>query len=200
MRKKYKTRIKYLLILLLIGFILYFGAGNEYLDKGLSILESRIKSDNVTELPVEDTQTSTISGKKISGKITKVSDGDTVILTDNNGKKRRIRLNGIDCPEIGQEYGAEARKYVEKIALGKYTSVEIVGKDQYKRILGILYVDGINVNEALLKDGLAWVYKYNKDPKYEQLAKQAQAIKLNIWSNPNAIDPYIWRKTEKRSK
>lgn len=193
MKKKYKKQIKKLLILLVISIIAYFGADNKYINKGLSFIESKIEK-TATQKPT------IISGKKLSGKITKVSDGDTVTLTDNNGKKYKIRLNGIDCPEMNQEYGNEARKYVEKIASGKYADVDVIGKDQYNRILGILYIGKLNVNETLLKNGMAWVYKYNKDSHYKKMEEQARIKKLNLWKNPNAIDPYMWRKTGKKSK
>lgn len=199
MKKKHKKQIKYVLIVLLIAVVIYFGQGNEYVNQGLSFIESKIIPP-LTEKVEEQPGTTISSSKFIIGKIVKVSDGDTVTLEDNNGKKRRVRLNGIDCPEIGQEYGTEAAKYVKNIALNKYVNVEIIGKDQYDRILGVLHVDGVNVNEALLKNGLAWVYKYNEDERYNSLLSEARALKMNIWSNPKSIDPYTWRKQNNKSK
>lgn len=185
------------MIVLLIAIVIYWGQGNEYINQGLSFIESKITTP-VTEKIDEQSEPTASSSKFLTGKIIKVSDGDTVTLEDNKGKKRRVRLNGIDCPEIGQEYGTEAAKYVRNIALNKYANVEIIGKDQYDRILGVLHIDGVNVNEALLKNGLAWVYKYNGDERYNSLVGEAKALKMNIWSNPNSIDPYTWRKQNKK--
>lgn len=63
----------------------------------------------------------------------------------------------------------------------------------YKRVLGVLYADSINVNEELLKAGLAWRYKYNKSEHYLNLENEARKKQLNIWSMPNAIAPWNWR-------
>ena len=41
----------------------------------------------------------------LQGKVVKVADGDTVTIVDDNGKKHRIRLMGIDAPENNQSYG-----------------------------------------------------------------------------------------------
>jgi len=62
--------------------------------------------------------------------ITRVSDGDTVTATDARSTKLRIRLLGIDAPEIahgnkpGQPFGEEARQYLDYLIGGKIVQVE----------------------------------------------------------------------------
>lgn len=193
--KKLKKQLKYFVIIVLVAFITYWGQGNEYVREGLKMLQTKLESQ-LSPVEEEKRPEEVTASKRLTGKIIKVADGDTVTLLDNNGKKRKIRLDGIDCPEIGQDYGDEARVYVEKVAMNRFVSVEIIGIDQYERILGVIYIDDLNLNEKLLTTGLAWVYKYNKNTAYHELEKQARNKKVNIWSNPNSIDPHTWRKTK----
>lgn len=141
---------------------------------------------------------SCVSGKKLTGKIVKVSDGDTVVLLDKDNKQHKIRLDGIDCPERGQDFGTKATEFTRDLCAGKYVIVEYEKYDQYKRILGVVYVSGVNVNEALLKKGLAWKYKYNRSSRYEELENEARKQKLNIWSMKNPVAPWDFRKANKK--
>lgn len=136
---------------------------------------------------------------KIEGKIVRVIDGDTVIILDSSNDQHRIRLDGIDAPESGQPYGNKATEFVKEITREKKIVVEWRKKDRYNRILGVVYADGMNVNKALLENGLAWHYKFfNNDADLAKLELQARKVKLNIWSETNPVEPYLWRKNKKK--
>lgn len=195
MKKEYKKKLWGLLIIVVVAFIAFLGSGSGYIGDFFNEVKDRI-TESSTEVKKPEQQTD--SEKRLVGKVIKVADGDTMTLMDNNGTKRKVRLNGIDCPEIGQDYGDKAKQYVEKLAINKYVNVDIIGIDKYDRILGVVYIDDVNINEALLENGFAWVYKYNKDERYNYLAEQAKAKKLNLWSNSRAINPHEWRKQHNR--
>lgn len=137
-----------------------------------------------------------LSAHTLRGNIVRVSDGDTVVLLDSTNTQHRIRLDGIDCPEKGQPYGSKATQFVKDVtSKSKYVTIQWEKKDRYGRLLGYLTVDGVNVNKELLQNGLAWHYKYfNKDKELADLEQQAKDKKLNLWSQPNPIEPYHWRK------
>lgn len=140
-----------------------------------------------------------LSAHTLRGKIIRVSDGDTVVLLDSTNTQYRIRLDGIDCPEKGQPFGRKATDFVKELTTGKEIIVKWEKKDRYKRILGVVYADGVNVNKELLKNGLAWHYKhFNQDKELAELEQQARDKKLNIWSEKNPIEPYQWRKNKKK--
>lgn len=126
--------------------------------------------------------------------VIKVSDGDTItVLVDK--QQIRVRLEGIDCPESHQPFGNRASQLTEKLVKGKTVTIVKSGEDQYGRTLGYVWVDDICVNRELLKAGLAWHYKYfNKDPELAEMENQANEAKLGIWSEPNPIAPWDWRK------
>lgn len=72
------------------------------------------------------------------GKVTKVSDGDTVWVTDLKGEREKIRLNGIDAPESTQAFGKEATKMLASKIGFKEVKVVYDGRDMYGRILGTI--------------------------------------------------------------
>lgn len=70
--------------------------------------------------------------------VQRVLDGDIITAISANGPKLRIRLLGIDAPEIphgnkpGQPYGEEARDYLDHLIGGKMVHVDAYGPDRYK--------------------------------------------------------------------
>lgn len=85
---------------------------------------------------------------------TKVVDGDTIYL--DNGEK--IRMVGVNTPERGVEGYITSKNFVQKLCLNKKVGIDIDDSkhsDRYGRTLGVVIVNGKNVNEMLLKEGLA---------------------------------------------
>mgnify|MGYP002522558653 FL=1 len=81
-------------------------------------------------------------------------DGDTIYL--DNGKK--IRFVGVNTPERGVEGYIASKNFVQKLCLNKKVGIDIDDRkhnDKYGRTLAVVIVDGKNVNEMLLKEGLA---------------------------------------------
>ena len=85
---------------------------------------------------------------------TQVVDGDTIYL--DNGKK--IRFVGVNTPERGVNGYIASKNFVQKLCLNKKVGIDIDDRkhnDKYGRTLAVVIVDGKNVNEMLLKEGLA---------------------------------------------
>src|SRR6188508_1824478 len=78
-----------------------------------------------------------------SGKVTGVKDGDTIEVL-LNGKNETIRLVDIDSPEKSQAFGMKAKKFTSDLCYGKTVMVEGNKRDQYKRLLATVFVDGKN--------------------------------------------------------
>lgn len=134
----------------------------------------------------------------ISGKVISVADGDTMTILTADKKQLKIRLSGIDAPEKGQDFGTVARQQLNNLCYGKNVTVESKGEDQYGRVLGVVYVDGLNVNEYMVRNGLAWYYKhFVNDPRLDSLEQLARKEKVNIWSMKNPISPYEFRKSKR---
>ena len=101
--------------------------------------------------------------------VTKVYDGDTVYGTVDLGFSvytwQKFRLLGINTPEIRtrdleeKAAGYAARDWLKKqITEAKEVRVKSEGKGKYGRWLAVLYIDGRNINEEMLSNGMAKPY------------------------------------------
>lgn len=141
-----------------------------------------------------------LSAHTLKGKIVRVSDGDTVVLLDSTNTQHKIRLDEIDAPESGQDFGNRSKQYLSSLIAGKIVVVEYTKKDMYKRILGTIYYDGKNINEEMVRAGMAWRYKYSKSERLLELQNEAKANKVGLWSMKNPIDPWQYRKDKKKKR
>jgi len=103
-------------------------------------------------------------------KVTKVVDGDTIDVVIDLGfdimYKSRVRLFGIDTPEsrtrdkVEKKYGLLAKQFLKDHLKGKIVIKTHKDKEtgKFGRILGEIFVDGININELMCKKGHAVEY------------------------------------------
>ena len=133
--------------------------------------------------------------KTTEGLVVKIADGDTLTLLTSSNKKIKIRLAGIDTPEIKQPFGNKAKQALAKLVFQKKVQVEAQTKDRYGRTVGIIFVDGLNVNYELVRQGMAWVYrKYTDDEIFYRLEAQAKTKKSGLWAEEKPIAPWNWLK------
>lgn len=135
-----------------------------------------------------------------AGKVVAVKDGDTLEVMRDGTSAVRIRLSGIDCPEKTQAFGQKAKRYASDLAFGKTVKVIESGKDRYGRTLGdVILEDGRSLNRELVRAGLAWWYRQYApgDTTLESMEKQAREAKVGLWSDPDPVPPWAWRKTGK---
>ena len=134
-----------------------------------------------------------------SGKVVSVVDGDSINVLHNDAREKVI-LYGIDCPENGQAFGPEAKKFTDDACFGKIVNVEEQGKDPRGRTIGVVLLpDGTNLNRELVKRGLAWWSdKYaSKDANLKQLHEAAKAAKTGLWADANPVPPWLFRNGDK---
>lgn len=138
-------------------------------------------------------------GKTIEGKVIKVADGDTITILEN-GKKVRVRFYGIDAPEKKQEYGVKSLSVLKDLVDRKEVKVDVKDKDQYGRVVGVVYLDDLNVNLYMLETGNAWWYKrYAKNEKqFSAAVKKAQREKLGLWSEKDPTPPWEFRRENRK--
>ena len=135
----------------------------------------------------------------IEGRVVGVSDGDTLTVLDAGNTQFKIRLAAIDAPEKAQAFGQRGKEKLSDICYGKQASVTVEDTDRYGRTVGEVVCDGINANEAMIKSGLAWVYrKYAKGYGYlYAFEDEAKAAKRGLWADPNPTAPWEWRKAKR---
>jgi len=85
-----------------------------------------------------------------------VIDGDTFIAIDTRGRRRKLRLQDVDCPELSQRNGREAQTFVRAAAGKNYVQVKLLGRDRYWRHLARIRIQGQDLGLALVRAGLAY--------------------------------------------
>lgn len=139
---------------------------------------------------------------QISGKVVGVSDADTITVLQNK-QQHKIRLYGVDCPESGQAFDNKAKQFTANMVFGKDVAVTVYDNDRYQRSVGVVRIGGTTLNEALLKNGLAWHYeKYCKESfctEWKSLQQHAQDDEIGLWGSKNQVAPWDWRKDKRES-
>jgi len=137
----------------------------------------------------------------VTWRVVGVSDGDTLTALDADNQKHKVRLHGIDAPEIGQPFGTKSREALGRLAVKKTATLHLKGRDRYGRDLARVEVDGLDVNVELVKDGLAWHYvRYDKSPELAKAEREAREAKRGVWADKEPIPPWEWRATERDRK
>ena len=96
-----------------------------------------------------------------SGVVTRVVDGDTLwVKTGASQPPLKVRLQGIDAPEICQPGGVQARDALQQRVLGQSVTVTSGAHDDYGRTIGTVHMQGQDMGRWLVAHGHAWVYSY----------------------------------------
>ncbi len=126
-----------------------------------------------------------------TGIVERVIDGDTLELETSE----RVRLTGIDTPEVGEYYYESAKNRLKELVEGKTVILErdVENKDMYDRLLRYIYINDSFVNLILVQEGYARAYPYPPNTKYENefanAETEAKNNKLGIWNNASIIIP-----------
>jgi endonuclease YncB( thermonuclease family) len=112
--------------------------------------------------------------------------------------KVTVRISGIDAPERGQFYGDVASLHLQWLISGKAVGLKLKQRDSYGRWIATAYLDGADIAEELLKEGLAWHYKeYDRNSRYAQLEAEAKLDGRGLWCDDRAVPPWEWRRMSK---
>ncbi|MBD2251054.1 thermonuclease family protein [Nostoc parmelioides] len=149
--------------------------------------------------------------------VERVSDGDTLVVKDAQGKKVTVRFACMDAPEIAHSnkekqskrardrnqftWGVKAQERVEQLVKqgGDRVTLNITDSDRYgRKVAEVRLSDGTFVQQVLIQEGLAKVYRpyLNKCPSkaiVQQAETQAQQQKIGIWGDPKFVNPWEYR-------
>ena len=131
----------------------------------------------------------------------RVVDGDTFILNDGT----TVQIWGIDAPELKQDYGQEARTWLQNTIgqKGVKLRIQVKGTDSYGRTLGLVYIQGnqkraSNVGTLMVKAGMAWFDDYNApEAGLADEMEKARKARKGLWADENPVKPYLFRKGDK---
>jgi endonuclease YncB( thermonuclease family) len=114
----------------------------------------------------------------------RVIDGDTFVFQTDEGSLK-VRMFGTNAPERDQPFSKESADFLTQY-LDKEATIKASGVDRYSRTLGVLYVDGKDINLLSIKNGYAWHFKrYNNEISYAQAEEYAK-------NNRYPVPPWKW--------
>lgn len=137
------------------------------------------------------------------GVVTFVSDGDTLMVRPaSGGAPIKIRLDGLDAPEICQAHGVASRQALHSRVIGQTVTVDGRRRDNYGRILarvsrpqGNVGNKGGDVGEWLVRQGHAWSYRFRRDAgPYAAQEAEAKAAQRGLFAETRALQPRDFRK------
>lgn len=137
-------------------------------------------------------------GDVLTGKVVRVSDGDTVTLLVEGKKQHRVRLAEIDAPESGQAYGRKSKESLLNLCGGESAVVQVHEVDRYGRAVGRVVCAGVDTTVEQVRTGMAWVYDgYVRDRSLYDLQTAARSSRVGLWGDSSPIEPWRWRRGER---
>ncbi len=143
---------------------------------------------------------------KAETSVISVTNPNSLYIVDGDSISLKMRIRGIDTPEISQkcqknkgviiDCGELTKKYLKKkLNNSKHKLIiKFIAIDYYHRILVDIYKDDINIGRQMVLNGMAFAY----GEKYKKVEKLAQANNNGLWQfYQPPIKPQKWRRTNR---
>jgi len=142
-----------------------------------------------------------LSWADFGARVVTVHEGDRLTI-HHEGRSETIYLKDIDCPELKQPYGKQAKHATAAYVGNREVVVRALKRDRDGRATAeILLQDGRNVGHELLKEGLAWWQRSaSNDASLEVLEELARASRKGLWADSNPVPPWKWKAPKKTSR
>ena len=180
-----------------------FGAFGDRVKERLSETRQKLPTVTITAAPAAPengsaalpaASTPAQAQKQLIGRIVEVMDGDTLTVSSGDNTFK-VRLYGVDAPEVLQDYGIVARDILrDKVLDGEAEFSVVFVRDglYYSRVS----YDGRDINYEMVRDGHAWYDRQNApgETALETAQNAAQRAKLGLWSVKSPTPPWEFRK------
>ena len=160
----------------------------------------------ITALCLVSLVASTHAGTRaIEGRVVGVHDGDTITLLDAERRRHKIRLDGIDAPELGQPFGRASKQRLAGLVFNREAVAECSKVDRFGRQVCRVLVGGADAGLEQVRAGLAWLFRrYSKKlppdrrQQYADMEAQAKGERRGLWADAEPVAPWDWRATQTR--
>lgn len=131
-----------------------------------------------------------------SARVSYIFDGDTLwVRPSDGGRSRKLRIEGIDAPEICQKGGEAARDALRARLSGQVVTVTEHQRDAYGRPLIDLALGGENMGAWMVEQGWAWSYRWHADDgPYAREERVARSSRRGLFAEPSAEEPRDFRR------
>ncbi len=140
--------------------------------------------------------TPTVTGAEFVARVLTVHEGDRLTI-HHQGRKDMVHLRDVDCPELKQPYGKQAKHATAAYIGNRDVVVRDLKQDRQGRMTAdILLLDGRQIAHELVKEGLAWVQPGGSgNQTLKDLEELAKAAGTGLWADPNPVPPWKWKST-----
>lgn len=140
----------------------------------------------------------TVAGQAhvVEGVVRYVIDGDTLVLQPDAAADGpiKLRLLGIDAPEICQAGGIEARDAIAQRLAGRRVQATGDVEDDYRRRLVTVTADGDDIGAWMVLQGHAWNARFRGRPgPYAPEEREARAARRGLFAAPDPLSPRRFR-------
>ena len=142
-----------------------------------------------------------LSWADFSARVVTVHEGDRLTI-HHDGRSETIYLKDIDCPQLKQPYGKQAKHAIAAYVGNREVVVRALKRDRHGRTTAeILLQDGRNVGHELVKEGLAWSRPdTSQGQTLGDVEELARAEHRGLWSEPNPVPPWKWKSPKNTSR
>lgn len=120
-------------------------------------------------------------GKQFDARVVRVADGDTLdAIPAGESQQIRIRLQGIDAPELGEVFSREAQTLLRTLVFDQRVRIEGKDLDRYGRLVARVWA-GKDASVELLRAGLA-CHAYARDEALSREERQARTAGRGFWA------------------
>jgi micrococcal nuclease len=127
--------------------------------------------------------------------VSRVKDGDTVVVEGKDGGTITVRVWGIDAPESSQPYGPAATDIARQIVGGEMVTVEVMDKGPCGRIIGRVQKGDVDLAASLALSGYAWhSRRYSTSQQIKEAEQEARREGRGLWAQDDPVPPWEKRK------
>jgi endonuclease YncB( thermonuclease family) len=130
----------------------------------------------------------------VTGEVVEVPDGDDIKIVTASNLAVRVRLSGIDAPQMGQAYAERAKEVLSEKVLHRTVRVELLAHDGYRRAVGNVFHGDRWINLEMVATGLAWhAAAALTDERLAKAEEDAREAKVGLWQESYQLPPWEYR-------
>jgi endonuclease YncB( thermonuclease family) len=127
------------------------------------------------------------------GKVISITDGNNFSVACGD-KAKQVKMLGVDCPDLDQHYGPEARDYLLNLTGNREVWVDVIRLDHSNRCVSKVTLNGQDLRVLIVLSGFGWYdSRYASSAEIAEAQAQAQASKSGLWSENNPVPPWEFR-------
>src|SRR5215213_9880219 len=142
------------------------------------------------------TSAAAVKASTLFGKVIEVNSGDVITIFNLN-RPVRIRLLGLDAPEMNQAFGDVAKKHLADLVYDKSVLVEYAGITADSSLTGRVLLGSADIGAQMIRDGAAWVdpgtqHRLSATDRevYQQSEQAARNERRGLWQQENPLAPW----------